>query len=59
MNRMLSGAARAAASLASVAAATVLAAAPAAAASVPPVNESYALQASGPRQRAAGRGRDL
>ena len=48
MNRMLSGAARAAASLASVAAAVVLAAAPVAAASVPPMNESYALQATGP-----------
>ena len=47
MNRMLSGAARAAASLASVAAAMVLAAAPAAAASDPPMNESYALQATG------------
>ena len=48
MNRMLSGAARAAALLASVAAAVVLAAAPGAAASVPPMNESYALQATGP-----------
>ncbi len=48
MNRMLSGAARAAGSLASVAAAAVLAAAPASAASAPPVNESYALQATGP-----------
>ena len=47
MNRMLSGATRAAGSLAAGAAAVVLAAAPAAA-SVPPVNESYALQAAGP-----------
>ena len=52
MNRMLSGAARAAGSLAGVAAATVLAtavlaAAPAAAASAPPTNDSYALQATG------------
>ena len=46
MKRMLSAAARAAGSLATVAAVAVLAAAPAAA-SVPPVNESYALQATG------------
>ena len=47
MNGMPSGAARAAASLASVAAAVVLGAAPAAAASAPPTNQSYALQATG------------
>ena len=48
MKAMLSGAARAAASLARVAAVMVAAAVPAAEASVPPMNESYALQATGP-----------